>query len=52
MKNVKFLQLLSGGILRMNGNKKGIFTRQRQPKMAAFYYKKRWEQMPLDYKKQ
>lgn len=40
------------GILRMNGNKKGIFTRQRQPKMAAFYYKKRWEQMPLDYKKQ
>ena len=40
------------GILRMNGNKKGIFTRQRQPKMAAFYYKMRWEQMPLDYKKQ
>ncbi len=31
------------GIMRMNGNKKGIFTRQRQPKQAAFYYKKRWE---------
>ncbi len=31
------------GILRMNGNKKGIFTRQRQPKQAAYYYKERWE---------
>lgn len=31
------------GIMRMNGNHKGIFTRQRQPKMAAYYYKKRWE---------
>lgn len=30
------------GILRMNGNKKGIFTRQRQPKMAAYYYRERW----------
>lgn len=32
------------GIMRMNGNNKGIFTRQRQPKMAAYYYKKRWEE--------
>lgn len=39
------------GIMRMDGNKKGIFTRQRQPKMAAYYYKKRWESLPLDYKK-
>lgn len=31
------------GIMRVNGNKKGIFTRQRQPKDAAYYYKKRWE---------
>lgn len=38
------------GILRVNGNKKGIFTRQRQPKEAAFYFKKRWESLPLDYK--
>lgn len=38
------------GIMRVNGNKKGIFTRQRQPKDAAFYYKKRWESLPLDYK--
>jgi len=30
-------------ITRVNGNRKGIFTRQRQPKSAAFYLKKRWE---------
>lgn len=35
---------------RVNGNKKGIFTRDRQPKMAAFYLKKRWESLPLNYK--
>ncbi len=29
-------------ITRVNGNRKGIFTRQRQPKSAAFYLKKRW----------
>lgn len=38
------------GIMRVNGNKKGIFTRQRQPKEAAYYFKKRWESLPLDYK--
>lgn len=38
------------GIMRMNGNKKGIFTRQRQPKDAAYYLKKRWESLPLNYK--
>ncbi|PNV61117.1 beta-glucuronidase [Clostridium sp. chh4-2] len=38
------------GIMRVNGNKKGIFTRQRQPKEAAFFYKKRWESLPLNYK--
>ncbi len=38
------------GIMRVNGNKKGIFTRQRQPKDAAFYFKKRWESLPLNYK--
>ncbi len=31
------------GIMRVNGNKKGVFTRQRQPKDAAFVLKKRWE---------
>lgn len=31
------------GIMRVNGNKKGIFTRQREPKRAAFHLKERWE---------
>ena len=38
------------GIMRANGNKKGIFTRQRQPKDAAFHVKARWDALPLDYK--
>lgn len=38
------------GILRVNGNKKGIFTRQRQPKDAAYLLQKRWKKLPLDYK--
>lgn len=38
------------GIMRVNGNKKGIFTRQRQPKDVAYLPKKRWEELPLDYK--
>lgn len=33
------------GIMRVNGNKKGIFTRARQPKSAAFVLKNRWESM-------
>lgn len=36
--------------MRMNGNRKGIFTRQRQPKSAAYYLKQRWENLPSDYK--
>lgn len=38
------------GNMRVNGNKKGIFTRDRQPKAAAFFLKKRWTSLPLDYK--
>ena len=38
------------GIMRVNGNKKGIFTRQRQPKDAAFYFRARWTSLPVDYK--
>ena len=38
--------------MRVNGNKKGIFTRQRQPKDAAFVFKGRWEKLPEDYKGQ
>lgn len=33
------------GIMRVNGNKKGIFNRVRQPKSAAFVLKNRWESM-------
>ena len=32
----------SQGIMRVNGNKKGVFTRSRQPKDAAFFVKNRW----------
>ena len=39
------------GIIRVDGNKKGIFTRSREPKMAAFELKKRWDNLPVDYKK-
>ena len=36
--------------MRVDGNRKGIFTRQRQPKEAAFLLKRRWETLPVDYK--
>lgn len=39
------------GIMRVNGNKKGVFTRQRQPKDIAYKLKERWDNLPLDYKK-
>lgn len=38
------------GIMRVNGNKKGIFTRQRQPKDAAYTFRARWTALPRDYK--
>lgn len=38
------------GIMRVDGNKKGIFTRNRQPKLAAYLFKKRWEHLALNYK--
>lgn len=31
------------GLTRVGGNKKGIFTRERQPKSVAFYLRERWE---------
>ncbi len=34
------------GIMRVVGNKKGIFTRDREPKLAAHYFKKRWHRIP------
>jgi beta-glucuronidase len=38
------------GIMRVDGNKKGIFTRDRQPKAAAFYLKIRWGNLGNDFK--
>lgn len=38
------------GIMRVNGNKKGVFTRQRQPKDVAYLLKERWTKLPVDYK--
>ncbi len=32
----------SQGIIRVDGNKKGVFTRHRKPKSAAFLLKDRW----------
>ncbi|HHV80219.1 TPA: beta-glucuronidase [bacterium] len=31
------------GIIRVMGNRKGVFTRERYPKKVAFYLKERWE---------
>ncbi|MBE6742366.1 MAG: beta-glucuronidase [Ruminococcaceae bacterium] len=40
------------GTMRADGNKKGVFTRERRPKMAAHYLKNRWQSIPdFDYKK-
>jgi len=40
------------GTMRVDGNKKGIFTRDRRPKLAAHYFKNRWESIPdFDYKR-
>lgn len=36
------LTFYSTAVTRVGGNKKGIFTRQRQPKEAAHYVRKRY----------
>lgn len=36
----------SQGILRVQGNKKGIFTRERKPKYAAHELRRRWTSIP------
>ncbi len=39
------------GCMRVGGNKKGIFTRAREPKLLAHYLKIRWNKIPnFDYK--
>ena len=32
----------TSGIMRVDGNKKGVFTRDRRPKSAAFALRRRW----------
>jgi beta-glucuronidase len=32
----------TSGIMRVDGNKKGVFTRDRRPKGAAFALRRRW----------
>lgn len=42
----------SQSLLRVGGNRKGIFTRDRKPKMAAHYFRERWKNIPdFGYKK-
>ena len=31
------------GVIRVRGNRKGVFSRDRQPKLAAYWLKERWE---------
>lgn len=39
------------GIFRVQGNKKGVFTRERSPKLVAHHLKKRWKNIPeFNYK--
>lgn len=41
----------SQSLLRVQGNKKGIFTRDRKPKLVAHYFRERWKKIPdFDYK--
>ena len=42
----------SQSLLRVQGNKKGIFTRDRKPKLVAHYFRDRWHKIPdFEYKK-
>lgn len=34
------------GVMRVDGNKKGLLTRDRKPKLAAHYFRNRWNQIP------
>ena len=38
--------MTSQGMLRVQGNKKGLFTRDRRPKLAAHYFRERWHGIP------
>lgn len=32
------------GVLRVRGNRKGVFTKEREPKAAAYFFKSRWQE--------
>ena len=34
------------GILRVDGNKKGLFTRDRRPKLGMHFLRQRWHDIP------
>jgi beta-glucuronidase len=36
----------SSGVMRVDGNKKGVFTRDRRPKAAAYLLRRRWHGKP------
>lgn len=40
--------ITTSGIMRVGGNKKGVFTRDRQPKHAAHVVRRRWQGAALD----
>ena len=40
------------GPMRAGGNRKGLFTRDRKPKMAAHYFRNRWTDMDLEKEKE
>lgn len=45
-----FADFMTGqDIVRIDGNKKGVFTRQRQPKMAAHYLRERWKKVSNNF---
>ena len=37
----------SQSLLRVQGNKKGLFTRDRKPKMVAHYFRNRWSNLDI-----
>lgn len=38
-------------LISLGGNKKGVFTRERRPKLSAHYFKNRWADVPdFNYK--
>lgn len=41
----------SQSLLRVQGNRKGLFTRERRPKLAAHYFRERWNRIPDFYYK-